>query len=394
MNNEVTKLDPVTPASAPNGKLVTLRTPGQARPPSFDESQNRRQKARAAGMHPDYWYAVEWDNKVKPGQVHEVVFWKQSIALFRSEEGKLAAIENRCMHRQLKLTLGQVVGCNLVCPYHGWEFDTEGKCAHIPHDLFGAKMPEMKLRQYPVQVRYGLIWIFPGDPKLASTKKLPEIPELEGGGADGKKWGLIPIDATWSAHHSMIIDNVSDFSHAYLHRKYKPFHDAKLTRLESKGDTVELEYDTVVGGGGITAWLVNRKQSSANHITLGYEYPYQRSNTDERIKHWCFVLPVDEQTTRAIFLFYFHPNLLSIPGLPWLKLPETFINKVIMPLAKKIQVGPLIEEDKLAVEAEQEGYNRHFDQPIAEMNPAVHQFQALTIRKWEEYLQKQPDGRI
>ena len=46
--------------------LVPLRP---NRPPAFDEAQNRRQKARAAGMNPDYWYAVEWDKDVKRGEV-------------------------------------------------------------------------------------------------------------------------------------------------------------------------------------------------------------------------------------------------------------------------------------------------------------------------------------
>jgi phenylpropionate dioxygenase-like ring-hydroxylating dioxygenase large terminal subunit len=92
--------------------LVPLRP---TRPPTFEEAQNRRQKARAAGMNPDYWYAVEWDKEIKRGDVKEVVFWKQSIALFRGQDGRLAAIENRCAHRQLKLTLGQVQGCQLVC---------------------------------------------------------------------------------------------------------------------------------------------------------------------------------------------------------------------------------------------------------------------------------------
>jgi hypothetical protein len=364
--------------------LVKLRTAGG--PPSFDEAKNRRQKARAAGMNPDYWYAVEWDANVKKGEVKEVVFWKNSIALFRGEDGKLSAIDNRCAHRQLKLSIGHVNGCNLVCPYHGWQYDASGRCVHIPHETFGVKDPEFKVRSYPVMVKYGLIFIFPGDPKLASERRPPEIPELEGPKA--QQWGMIPVDATWKCHHSMILDNVSDFTHAYLHRRFKPFHDAKLTRLEAKGDTIEVEYDTVVGGGGITQYFVNRTHSKANHIKLAYEYPYQRSNTDDRIKHWCFVLPIDEQTTRAIFIFYFRHDLVQLPGMPWFKLPPFLIHNVIMPFAKRFQVAPLIAEDKMAVEAEQEGYNRHYEQPIAELNPAVHQFQQLTIRKWEEHLAK------
>ena len=47
----------------------------------------------------------------------------------------------------------------------------------------------------------------------------------------------------------------------------------------------------------------------------------------------------------------------------------------------------------MACEAEQRGYERHWDKPIAELNPAVHAFQDLTIRKWEEYLEQQKTRR-
>ncbi|MFY0541363.1 hypothetical protein [Nannocystis pusilla] len=58
----------------------------------------------------------------------------------------------------------------------------------------------------------------------------------------------------------------------------------------------------------------------------------------------------------------------------------------VLGIAKQVVFKPLLEEDGVAVEAEQDGYNRHWQAPIAELNPAVHAFQALTIRKWEEYL--------
>ena len=54
--------------------------------------------------------------------------------------------------------------------------------------------------------------------------------------------------------------------------------------------------------------------AATNRIKLGYEYPYQWSNTDDHIKHWCFTLPIDETTSRAIFLFYFAHDLIKLPG--------------------------------------------------------------------------------
>ena len=155
-------------------------SPAPSAPSGFEEAGSLRQQARAAGMDPDYWYAVEEARRVKPGTVVEIIFWKRSIALFRGMDGSFHAVENRCAHRQLKLSLGEVQGCRLVCAYHGWQYDENGRLAEIPHDHFGRGLPKLSLRTYPVQVRYGLIWLFPGKPDLAQLRQIPDIPELEG----------------------------------------------------------------------------------------------------------------------------------------------------------------------------------------------------------------------
>ena len=350
------------------------------RPPAFAEARNPRQKARAAGLHPDYWYAVEYDRAVKPARVVEIQFWKTSIALYRGKDGQLHALENRCAHRQLKLSAGEVANCNLVCAYHGWMYDGDGRVVDIPHDLFGRSMPSFRVRSYPVKVRYGLIWIFPGDPANADQRKIPDIPELEG----ERPWACVPIDFTWQAHHSMIIDNVSDFTHAHLHRKYRPFVDAKLVRCEMLGDRVFISYNAKIGRGRITGLFVDRNRINTDFIELCHEYPYQWSNTGGKIKHWCFVLPIDERTSRAFFLFYF--DALKIPLTP-LRIPRWLVAPLLK-IANSISIKPLLRQDGFAVEREQEGYDVHFDAPLAELNPAVNLFQQLTIRKWEEHLKR------
>jgi len=352
------------------------------RPPNFETAQNRRQKVRAAGMNPDYWYPAVWEAELPKGKVVEVKFWGESIAVFRDENGKLSAIEDRCAHRQLKLSAGKVNGCTLTCMYHGWEFDGDGSCTHVPHDLFGNKAPKVKLKTYPVKARYGIIWVFPGDPALVDAHPIPDIPEL----ASGSGWGVLPVDFTLACHHSMIIDNVSDFSHAYLHRKSRPFTDAKLKKLETVGDAVLVSYETKVGTGKISGLFVDRSKANTNAMDLAYDYPYQRSNTDGKIKHWLFVLPMDERTTRTFYVFYFSPDTLKVPFLP-ITIPQPILDTV-MKVARAVLVRPLLTEDKVAVELEQDGYDRHFDKPIAELNPAVRHFQDLTIRKWEEHLAK------
>lgn len=356
--------------------------------PDYASAKSKRQKQRAAGLHPDYWYPAEWSRDLKVGDKKEVIFWKRSIVIFRGEDGKVRALENRCAHRQLKLSKGQVEGCKLACGYHGWVYEESGKVVEIKHSLFGNKMPQVEVASFPVMEKFGIVWIFPGDPALAKTRKVPEIPEWDA----RSPWSKISIDFTWRAHHSIIIDNTCDFTHAYLHRVRKPFTDAELTSLVTNEDSIDLTYDTKVGQGRFQKLLVNQKTTKVDSMKLGYAYPYQWSSTDEKIKHWCYVLPIDERTTRAFFLFYFSPEMGKIPLLN-LQAPARLM-KAIMPLAKRWMVRPLLDEDGIAVEAEQQGYEEHFDKPVPDLNPVVHAFQALTIKKWEQYLatEKKPRG--
>jgi 4beta-methylsterol monooxygenase len=348
-------------------------------PPSFEEARNRRQKARSAGLDPNYWYAVELSSRLHPGQVTEVTFWKRSIAVFRGEDGRLRAVENRCAHRQLKLTEGVVQDCKLVCPYHGWQYDAEGR-AHIPHDTFGHKKPNFRIATVPVKERYGLIFVFPGDPALATVRDVPEIPELEG----PSPWAHAFVRLDCPGHHSMLLDNVSDFTHGFLHRKYQPFGEFKLLDLREEEDRVTLEYESKIAAGPFQDMFIDRSVAGCEHQTACYEYPYHWSNTDGKIKHYLFTLPIDEKHNRHIFIFYLSPDLIKIPVLNR-RFPR-FLQQPLTTLAGKLIMTPLLSQDVWVIGHEQDAYDRHWDAPVAEVSPVVKAFQDLTIRKWEQYL--------
>jgi 4beta-methylsterol monooxygenase len=351
-------------------------------PPSFEQARTRRQKARAAGMDPDYWYAVEQSSRLKNGQVLETKFWGRSIAVFRGDDGRVRAVENRCAHRQIKLTQGQVVDCKLVCPYHGWSYDGDGK-AYIPHDLFGKKDPDIRIATVPVRERYGLVFIFPGDPELSAIRDIPSIPELEG----AKPWPHCIVQFDCPGHHSMLLDNVSDFTHGFLHRKYQPFEGTDLLRIETIGDRVELEYRSKIGAGRLQDMFISRGDVACDHMLACYDYPYHWSNTEDRIKHFLFTLPVDRTNNRHIFIFYLRPDVVKLPLLNR-RLPHWVADKM-MKAARFMTLQPLLSQDVWVIEHEQDGWERHWDRPTPELSPVVNAFQDLTIRKWEEVLARQ-----
>lgn len=355
-------------------------------PPSFGEAKTRHHKVRAAGLDPNYWYIAAVADDMQRGDKREIKFWKRSLVLFRDKRGDFHTLENRCAHRQVRLSeSGVVEGCNLVCQYHGWKYNGEGRVVEIWHETFGHKDPKFKVPHVPTKVKYGLVWIFPGDPELAESRPIPNIPEAE----PGSGWIMVPKEYHWKAHHSMVLENVSDYTHGYLHRKYEPFSEPKLVACEDKGDAVHIAYQAKVGAGKIMDQFMDRPANSSGKMHLGYDYPYNWSNTDEYIKHFVSIIPEDETHSHLFFVLFVRS--LKIPFTK-LKIPNE-VMKRFMPIGMKFQFDPVFEQDREALEWEMDGYLRNWHTPMAELSPAVKAFQDLTIRKWQEYLDRQAAGK-
>lgn len=80
------------------------------------------------------WHPVAPSAELRPGANIVAGFAEgQELALWRSASGAAQAWENRCPHRSVRFTLGQVLQDRLACAYHGWQYDAgNGQCASIP----------------------------------------------------------------------------------------------------------------------------------------------------------------------------------------------------------------------------------------------------------------------
>ena len=349
-------------------------------PHTFEDAPTIRHKAWAAGLDPAYWYPAEWDKNLAPGEVTEVKFWDTSVALFRGEDGTLGAVENRCAHRQVKLSRGEVKGCELMCSYHGWTYNCAGKLTEVGHEHFGGKMPAVTLRTYPVQVKYGLIWIFFGDPSLMEERPLPTIEVLEG----DKPWVSVPLDFTIKCHPTAIINNVMDSTHVQsLHRKFttRSMIYGNVASCETQGDTVRLKHNIKkLDEGGLLRWIVNPLKEPWQ--TAVYEYPYLVVSVGGVYKLWNFMRPIGPRETR-LFLFPTAEGL-RIPGTPWYTPAK--VAKPFLGMAERFLARPLFVEDVWSSEAEQEGYDANHESRSIDPHPAIHPSYQLTVRKWEEHL--------
>ncbi len=157
------------------------------------------------------WYIAAVDDELGAKPLARKILG-EDIVFWRKTDGTPAAIEDRCCHRHLPLSLGQVTGDNIRCGYHGFLFDSKGAVIEIPGQ---STIPDKaRVKTYPVVERWKWIWVWLGDAALADPAKIPNM-----FWADHPAWKFtkcMPVHLACNYH--LICDNVLDATHlTYVH---------------------------------------------------------------------------------------------------------------------------------------------------------------------------------
>ena len=337
-------------------------------------------KVRAVGINPNHWYAVGWAQDWQPGQVKPIQIWKQAIAVYRATNGTFYALADACPHRGVALHLGQVEGDRLICQYHGWAFAPTGSCVHIPYFPPDQTLPPVCARAYPVQERYGLVWLFPGTATLAPATPLIDIPEYA-----SSHWLKVPISVQFQAHFSICNENAMDVFHGYLHQNLQGWFDPVLEQLEADGSLVRARY-RVSYRGQLARWLglaPRANTTTTQTITLEYRYPHFQTVMPNLSALYLMRLPIAPTVSRSFALFFFK--------LPFAQYWPPGLKVALGWLIQRFILQRFIAQDRVMVESEQQTYLAHPDQTWTEVNPAIIALQRLTRRQYVEYQQNTRD---
>lgn len=189
------------------------------------------------------WYAAAWDREVTRTPLART-FLNEPVVLYRCRDGTPVALEDRCCHRHVPLSLGVVVEDDIRCGYHGLKFDASGVCVEVPGQP--AVPPGARVRAYPVVERWRWIWIWMGDPSRADPSRIPDWWWM-----DHPQWASTRPDPFHvKCNYQLINDNVLDVTHlAYVHAG--SIGSSAITefpvRTERAGDKVRM-----------TRWIIDR----------------------------------------------------------------------------------------------------------------------------------------
>jgi Phenylpropionate dioxygenase and related ring-hydroxylating dioxygenases, large terminal subunit len=99
----------------------------------------------------------------------------ERLIAFRDSAGRLGLIDEFCAHRGASLWFGRNEEGGIRCPYHGWKYDTEGRCLEVPAEPPGSPFCDrIRLTAYPLREAGGVIWAW-----LGPREEMPEVPGFE-----------------------------------------------------------------------------------------------------------------------------------------------------------------------------------------------------------------------
>lgn len=197
------------------------------------------------------WHPVAYASELTEEKPFGTILLNEPIVIWRSSNEKAHAMKDLCIHRGTALSLGWIDHDNIVCPYHGWRYNSEGTCVHIPQKENLSIPQKARATSFACIERYGLIWVCLGEPSYP----LPDVTELE-----DQSWKLVETGPfEWQCDASRQVENFTDFGH------FPWVHPGLLGDRERP---VVSEYDVTVEGHVLHYSIVRPEAPNSNDFPI------------------------------------------------------------------------------------------------------------------------------
>lgn len=290
----------------------------------------------------DHWY-IACRSRDLGDRPFSVTILGVPLVLFRGTEGKASALLDRCAHRNVPLSLGTVEESRLVCGYHGWAFDPDGVCQHVPA-LCGIQTGKARrVPTYAVVEQQGFVWIY------GRAETAPEVQPFVFPAQDDPRYSSVDYHADFEGTLHATLENILDVPHtAYLHRGL--FRGVKANEITAivrrRGDQVEAEYVGEPRPTGLIGRILAPRGGTVTHFdrfilpsVAQVEYGLgERSH----VYITSVLTPVSDFVTRLWSVATFR-----------LPIPTPLIRAVLMPFARRV-----IAQDARMLRAQTESIRR------------------------------------
>jgi 3-ketosteroid 9alpha-monooxygenase subunit A len=258
---------------------------------------------------PNGWFQIAYSDEIKPGDVKPLKYFGRDLVIWRTEEGELSVLDAFCPHLGAHLGHGgKVQGSSIECPFHAWQFGTDGKCTAVPYAEHRPR--KAKVAQWHIKELANMVMCWHHATGEPPTFDIPdEIPEW----GDDDWTEFISREWTIRTCNQEMAENAVDSAHfRYLHGttnmpKSEATVDGPILRVYS-GAGMETPRGTVDGSieslKGIVETLnvASTTPIDANHCHLRFNFSVKKTGGAELARGVgkAFVAEVSRQVEQDI----------------------------------------------------------------------------------------------
>lgn len=159
-------------------------------------------------MISNQWYAILSSSDLKSNKVTGVIRFGENLIMFRNADNKVVCLNSVCAHRGASLEKGWLANHCIKCPFHGIEYDSDGKCVYVPSDGKASVEDYAKfhLKSFPTREIGGIIFVWYGDAEPTTEPDYFDVILDE-------SYTYDHMEDFWHVHYSRVIENQLDVSH-------------------------------------------------------------------------------------------------------------------------------------------------------------------------------------
>jgi phenylpropionate dioxygenase-like ring-hydroxylating dioxygenase large terminal subunit len=186
-----------------------------------------------------FWYATLPVSQLEQGP-RPFRLMGEDIVLFKGEDGKPAALKDRCCHRTAKLSKGFIENGNIVCGYHGWTYNSQGACVRIPQNPDNLIPSGAGVQAYRCEEKYGYAWVALDEP----LQPIPHFPE----DGDPAYRRVFQFHEQWKTSPVRFMENSFDNAHfSFVHKSnFGMIDNPKPAKYEFRPHEWGFEAETLV----------------------------------------------------------------------------------------------------------------------------------------------------
>ncbi|WP_067563012.1 Rieske 2Fe-2S domain-containing protein [Nocardia acidivorans] len=252
-------------------------------------------------MKPTGWFQVAWSTEIGVGEVLRMTYFDRELVAWRAHSGALTVMDAYCEHLGAHLGFGgRVEGEVIECPFHGWQWNGEGRNVCIPYERHPNR--GRRIRTYPVVERNESIYLWHD---LDGRAPFFEVPDIFAGFGDGSnRADYYPMATLFrerlALHPQYVLENGVDSAH------FKYVHQTPIVPVFTRHDFAEpVSYvDFTITFDGDEGQSIEDVRSGVQAINGGLGVAVTKSWGMVDNRTITAVTPVDEHTCDIRFSVY------------------------------------------------------------------------------------------